>query len=393
MKYENVYKVTQWGTGPGAGKKVLYTFSLPAGILAEKALIYKRTPDRRDGYQRELSEARLGKGKRGIAGYLLNQMGIFPTSVLVNIRKEEGKVKFERKYAIDENAEVGDLTIPDDLTWYVVDGQHRIEGLKEAMREKDEFAGYPFIVTLTNEDIFYEMLIFYMVNDRQKSVPSDLVYRILQRAVYDPKTPEWARIVMGTGTDRRKAMGATIVDYLNTKEKSPFRGRIHEVGEVEKPEHLVKDGQLTKYVSIILKESAFSGMLDEDVADLLASYWTSIKNIYPESFDNPNDYLLFGTIGLSSLSRLFPTIYGYCAADADVSRKNMEKYLRYLLEETKEHRDPDFRRPIDHKWWHKVDGPGIIHGTGEGHYQSITEKFGEKIGIVIKRKRQGKRER
>jgi len=387
MKFENVYQITQWGGGKGAGKVPLWICCIPSELLAEKAVIYRRTPERRDGYQRELSANRLGKGKLGVTGYLLNQMGIFPTSVLVNIRKEEGKVKFERKYAVDENVQVGDLSIPDDVNWYVMDGQHRIEGLKAAMREKNEFAKYPVIVTFTNEDIYYEMLIFYMVNARQKSVPTGLAYRILQSTVYDLKAPEWAKSIMGTGADRRKAIAATIVDHLNTKENSPFKGKICEEGEVWESYHLVQDATLIRYISIILRERIFSDMYDEDVADLLASYWTAIKNIYPECFENHSDYLLLGTIGLSTLTRLFPVIYGYCVADRDISRKNMEKYLRYLLEETKEHSDPDFRRPIDCKWWHKVDGPGVVHGTGEGHYQQVAQKFAEKISIVVKRER------
>lgn len=361
--------------------------------MAERADIYTRTPERKDGYQRVLQETRLGKGKTGIVGYILNQMGIFPTSILVNVRKEDGVLKFKKKYTLNENIEVGDLIVPDDITWYVVDGQHRVEGLKNAMREmrerEEELKNYPLLLTMTNEDIFYEMLIFYMVNDRQKSVPTDLAYRILQRAVYDPKSPEWARMAMGTGADRRKAIAATIVDLLNQKDNSPFKGRIQEVGEVRKPEHWVKDGQLIRYVSIILKERAFSGMYDDDVADILASYWTAIKITYPKCFENRDEYLLLDTIGLSSFHRLFPTIYAYCAKDGDVSRKNMEKYLGYLLEETKTHDDPDFRRPITEEWWHRVDGPGIIHGTGEGHYTLVAEKLARKIALVLEQRKGG----
>ena len=61
MEFENVWKVLQWGYGKGAGKIPLYLLSVPAGVLAEKALIYRRTPQRRDGYQRDLSRTRLGQ--------------------------------------------------------------------------------------------------------------------------------------------------------------------------------------------------------------------------------------------------------------------------------------------------------------------------------------------
>lgn len=387
MKLENVYRTTQWGYGQGAGKKTLYVIIVPAETLAEKAEIFRRTPQRRDGYQRGLKATRLGTSKYGVAGYLLNQMGIFPTSVLVNIRKEDGTIEFEKKKEIDENIEVGDLVVPDNLTWYVVDGQHRLEGLKIAMRERKDLGNYPTIVTMTNESIFYEMLIFYIVNSRAKSVGTGLAYRILQRMMYDAKAPKWIELAIMTGADRRKAIAATIVDYLNQKPESPFHGRIKEVGEIKRPEHLTEDQTLTRYVTLVLRESAFSEMYDEDVADLLADYWGAIENMYPDCFKRSEDYLLLSTIGLSSFTRLFPTIHAYCAREGDVSRENMEKYLRYLLEVTPEHRDVDFRDPIDESWWHRLDGPGIIHGTGEGLFREISRKFAEKITIVLRRTR------
>jgi len=388
MKFENVQRIVQWGHGEGAREIPLYVFTVPAEALAEKAEIFKRTPQRRKGYQRELTPARLRTGKLGVPGYLLNQMGIFPTSILVNVRKEEGTVKFEKKGSIGDFIEIGDLVVPDHPIWYVIDGQHRLEGLKIATRKKEDLAKYPVILTMTNEDVLYEMLIFYIVNSRVKSVPTGLAYRILQRMLYDIKAPKWINQTIMRGADRRKAIAATIVDFLNMELENPFKGRIQEVGEARRPEHLTTDETLTRYMTLVLRESMFSEMFDRDVAELLAEYWGAIKNIYPECFEHHEDYLLLRTIGLSSLSRLFPTIYGYCARDGDISKNNMEKYLRCLLEDTPEHRDVDFRRPIDQKWWHKVDGPGIIHGTGEGHYTDVFINLGEKISAVL-RKRKG----
>mgnify|MGYP001086067584 CR=1 FL=1 len=387
MKFENVLRITQWGHGEGADKVPLYVFTVPAKAIMSKETIHRRTPQRRDGYQRGLADARLGKGKLGVAGYMLNQMGVFPTSVLVNVRKKDATLDFEERNKLSANIVTGDLVVPDDVTWYVLDGQHRLEGLKIAMREKEDLAEYPVILTMTNEDLFYEMLTFYLVNSRQKAVPTGLAYRILQRMLYDKKAPKWIEQTIMTGADRRKAIAATIVDYLDRKPNSPFQGRIQEVGEPRKPEDVTTDATLTRYVAKILRETAFSEMYDEDVADLLASYWGAIKDTYPDCFQNPIRYVLLETLGLSSLSKVFPTIHGYCARDGSVSKENMQKYLGYLQEETPEHTDPDFQKAITESWWHKTDGPGIIHGTGEGHYAEIARMFAQKISIVVQRER------
>lgn len=387
MRFENVQRIVQWGYGEGARKIPLYVFTVPADILAEKAEIFRRRPGRREGYQRELQPVRLGTSKLGVAGYILGQMGVFPTSILVNVRKEDGMLKFKKKGEISEFIEIGDLEVPDDLTWYVVDGQHRLEGLKRAKWKEKGLAEYPAIVTMTNEDIFYEMLIFYIVNSRAKSVPTGLSYRILQRMLYDVKAPKWIEGTIMVGADRRKAIAATIVDFLNLELENPFKERIQEVGEPHGPEHLITDKTLTRYVTLVLRERLFSEMFDRDVAELLAEYWGAIENIYPKCFKDSKDYLLLSTIGISSLTRVFPTIYGYCARDGNVSKENMEKYLRYLLETTPGHWDVDFRRPIDQKWWHRVDGPGLIHGTGEGFYAEIAVKLAGKISLVLKKRK------
>lgn len=388
MRIENVRRIVQWGYGEGAGRVDLYILTIPAAVLAQKAEIFRRTPTRREGYQRELQDKRLSRSKLGVAGYLLDQMGIFPTSILVNVRCEQGQLDYQKKSERSEQ-EIGDLIVPDSATWFVVDGQHRLEGLKIAMREEEELATYPVIVTMTNEDIFHEMLMFFLVNSRAKSVPTGLAYRILQRMLYDKVAPKWIEGTMMVGADRRKAIAATIVDYLNLDLDSPFKGRIQEVGEPNASEHLTTDETFTRYVTIILKDSIFSETYDKDIAELLAEYWTALATIYPRCFQKPRDYMMLGTIGLSSLSRLFPTIYGYCARDKDVSKENMAKYLGYLLEQTPDHRDLDFRRPIDEKWWHRVDGPGIVHGTGEGLYSEVCSKLAEKISIGVAKRRGG----
>ena len=387
MKFENVWRITQWGYGDEAHKIPLYVFTVSAKDIMGKEMIHRRTPQRRDGYQRGLSSSRLGTGKLGIAGYILNQMGIFPTSVLVNVRKKEATLSFEERNKLSANIATGDLVVPDEVTWYVLDGQHRLEGLKIAHRLEEDLAEYPVILTMTNEDLFYEMLIFYIVNSRQKAVPTGLAYRILQRMLYDEQAPKWIEQTMMTGADRRKAIASTIVDYLDVKSNSPFQGRIQEVGEPRKPEDVTTDATLTRYVANILRETVFSEMYDEDVADLLVSYWSVVKEMYPDCFQNPTRYVLLETLGISSLSKLFPTIYGYCARDGNVSKENMHKYLGYLREETPEHDDPDFQKAIGESWWHKTDGPGIIHGTGEGHYSEIARKFAQKVRIVVQRER------
>ena len=387
MDFQNVWRAEQWGYGEGAGNVPMYTFTAPARLVAERALIDRRSPSKKDGYQRELSPVRLGNGKLGVAGYVLNQMGVFPTSVLVNVRKDKWNLKFSPSSTVSKKIQVGKLMIPEDAEWFIIDGQHRIEGLKLAMKEKAELENYPVMITMTNEESLQEMLIFYLVNSRARSVPTDLSYRILQRMYLDEDAPEWVEYTILAGADRRKAMASTIVDFLNVKPESPFRGRIQEVGEQEKGQHLTTDGTLTRYLAMILSEKIFENMDEEIVADLLASYWSAVRDVYPKAFNDSNGYALVTTLGLSSMSRLFSTIYGYAAGDKDTSSASMKKYVKLLLEDTKEHKDIDFQKPITEKWWNFTDGPGIIKTTGEGSFSRIADNLAMKISLVLKKRR------
>jgi len=56
----------------------------------------------------------------------------------VNIRKEDAELQFIEKSKFAKNISIGDLIVPDNTTWYILDGQHRVEGLKIAMREQPE---------------------------------------------------------------------------------------------------------------------------------------------------------------------------------------------------------------------------------------------------------------
>lgn len=190
------------------------------------------------------------------------------------------------------------------------------------------------------------------------------------------------------GGERRKGRAVTVVDHLNNMEKSPFRGRVLEVGEIRGARHITKDGTLARYITIILKEKVFDLMDEEELAELLSNYWNVLQELFPNAFRYHDVHLLLSTIGLSSMMRLFPTVHAYCVEVGLLTKGGFRKFLSYLREETPNHRDPDFRQPITDTWWNRLKGPGLIRGTGEGHYKEIATKFAEKIALAIQAKSQ-----
>jgi len=380
-------RIRQWGYGKGVKPTYIYVTSMPLREL-QNADIDRWSRDNRYGYQRAPLEARFGTGRGSIVTYLLEELGTFPTSVLINVR---GILDYKSKAKISDEIELGEVTIPKDSKMIIIDGQHRIEALKRAYRKKPELENYPIPVSLMNlEDKFDEMVHFYIVNSRQKSIPTDLVYRQLQ--IFSEKIAlgerEWLKSVILGPEERRRALSAYIVDFLEENPVSPFCGRIQYVGEEREEHHLVKDFVLARFISKILREKALSGLDPNALADLLSEYWATIKELYPTCFERPAGYTLLKTTGIASFTYLFPTIFAYCARDGALTKQKFKYYLSMLQEETDvKDLPPEFRIPIDEEWWSTAHGPSIARGTSEAMFNDIVTNMTKKIEIALRAKK------
>ena len=126
----------------------------------------------REGYQRGLDAIRA----RIFSKFIVNSDNISPTTILLSVRED---VEFKSK-----DGNYGILKIPDRSVLYEVDGQHRIGGLKEALR-RDEFYGkiiFPIIIICPRKlgekearnPRFCEAKQFVIINRTQKTVRADL---------------------------------------------------------------------------------------------------------------------------------------------------------------------------------------------------------------------------
>jgi DGQHR domain-containing protein len=374
-------KIKQWGTSEEVKPTAVYLTAMRLEEFTKRYQMDRWTDVNREGYQREISEARLGTGKTSIVRYLFHQLGTFPTSVLVNIR---GKTEFNSQFKVDGNIEMGELIIYEDVFW-LIDGQHRVEALKVAVREKEEFKNYPLIVSfIVLSNRFDEMMHFYIVNSRQKSVPTDLAVRLLQSMV-DKVVKESGRswiLDMLSLSDLRKGLAASIIDYLTEEERSPWYKKIQCLGEEWKPCHIIKDNSMVRFIAPLLREKMFEAMDDERIASLLIDYWQAIRELYPLAFGNIDEYTLCQTPGIASFHMLFSSIYAMAAREGKVSKDKMKEMLGVLQAPTEEHPDSDFKGPIGDNWWSKKSGPAISRGTSQKIFTEISKGFAEKIKLA-----------
>lgn len=207
------------------GDLTLFSTAIKVKVLTQDRFYSVETLDPSDpsdsGYQRLLSQARARK----LADYIVkgqdHQDAFLPTSVLLATDQPLDFDPITNTISFD-TVKIGPFS--------VVDGQHRLEGLKTAAKKDDRVLEFVVPVNIAmNLPKLHQMCHFLIVNTTQKSVDKAVEQRIVARLteildVEDiPSLPKWILNVVERG-EVEKAL--RLVDYLNTESDSPWLGRI-----------------------------------------------------------------------------------------------------------------------------------------------------------------------
>ena len=322
-----------------------------------------RPGDPKQGYQRPPERSRITR----IGTYLIKEQGdgLYPNAVLLGSRKPLLFDAMSRR-----------LELPNEPVLRVIDGQHRIAGLRYAICEKQEshlaFMEVP-VVIVEIQDRTEEMNQFRIINGTAKSVRTDLVNAILtaiaeeQGADAIPEKDLWKVVVTKT------------VDALNRRDDSPWQGILLMPDEVSVA---TNSDKITRATSAITSIRVIYNWLDqvgflsgknmneqtEYLADILVAYWRAIRNVVPEAFSEPAEYVIQKTPGLFSLhyllrdSLLGPIYWGRRPWD--------EPTFQEFIEESPEISDPDF--------WHKGANRAAAYGSMKG-FRELSELLTDSI--------------
>jgi len=258
-------------------KTQMYIAAVPVDFLARFSV------DRWDpknvmgtrGYQRNPEEKRV----KAIAKYFERADSIMPVAGLLNVR-EKGRVKFKD----------GKITIPDGTNVWVVDMQHRLQGLVRAREEgiiRHYAFNFPVVITegLSRVD---EAVQFYLINTKSKKMDVALTRRLLieknkVKDIADVKPWEIAAVRI-------------TIDLNNSIAANPWFARIRQPNEERLEQHVATE---KSFVSS-LRQLLISGRYKQTrkAAKLLANYWSAIRANIPEAFVEPKKYLLQRTPGM-----------------------------------------------------------------------------------------------
>jgi DGQHR domain-containing protein len=328
------------------GDLVLYATSIRVkDLMAEKfysveTLDPANTSD--TGYQRLLNTARAKK----VADYIIKgqtrQDAFLPTSVLLATDKYIAFDAEKNTIAIDISA-VGPFS--------VVDGQHRLEGLKMAAQKDPRVLDFEVPVNIAiNLPRIAQMCHFLIVNTTQKSVDKSVEQRIVARLtealdVEDlPSLPKWILNVVERG-EVDKAI--KMVVYLNETSESPWKGKILMANDDSDGTTINQRSFVKAIVKYLLTAnnplSAFNDF--EKEKKIFLNYWKAISSL----LDDDNAAVLYKYNGVELFCKFSIPFFGKLQQQGKFTVEAMKSTLSACFDNV----EGDYAGVGHPEWWAK----------------------------------------
>ncbi len=352
------------------GKLKLYATSLRVEDLLSEGFydIERLDPEKHDGYQRLLNKGRAKK----LADYLVdgqeNNDAFLPTSIFLATDKD---IQF------DPASNTISFDIKQIGPFSVVDGQHRIEGLKLAANKKDEIMLFEVPVNIAvNLPKIAQMCHFLIVNTTQKSVDKSVEQRIYARLTETidiedvPILPKWIQRIVETGDDEK---ALKIVDYLNETSDSPWFGRIEMANQDSKSANVNQKSfvkAIKKYV--LTANNPLAAFQSDKQQKIFLNYWKAIANL----LDVGKQTVLFKYNGVELFCRFSTPMFYKLQNINDFKVSTIEKLLENTFDNI-EGEDAGVGHP---DWW--LSGTGRAGGKNSTALNKVNQALVKALNKV-----------
>jgi DGQHR domain-containing protein len=354
-------KITQFAGGAGQEPLTIYVTAMTLGQMRGHVEVDSWSPSNPEGYQRPLVERRM----REVAKYLLEEQGVFPTSVLLGTRPDEEVPVMAHGFDGEGPVTMGTLAFPDGSRLWIVDGQHRFYSTDYAYeRGAESLDEYPFPISIMwDVDRYAEMLQFNIINTRQKKMSTDIVDRHL---VQIQNQVGLGMVSTGARGERDyvRASATKVVDDLNAL-PGVWKNQIAVPGVPGRDQGLVRQHAMVVSIEPFMKDAWVASRTHEDKVKVLANFWAAAEEAWPDAFASPKDYRVQATVGVYSLHMALPSIIHRCLEDRDVTKEKM----RELLVET----------GITDEFWSKENGDPYTLGTGMASIRALARHIVESL--------------
>ncbi len=312
------------------GELTLYATAIKVQDLIQEDFYSVETLDPSDasdsGYQRLLNQTR---AKR-LADYILKgldrQDAFLPTSVFLATDKAI-RISEDQTIRFDTNA-IGPFS--------VVDGQHRLEGLKMAAKKDERVLEFEIPVNIAaGLPKLHQMCHFLIVNTTQKSVDESVAQQIKARLtealeVEDlPSLPRWILNVVEKG-EVNKAV--KLVTFLNKEASSPWHGKVKMANDQSRGSTINQRSfvkAIVKYVLTANNPIESIGDLDKQKRIFL-NYWRAISDLVDKNDEATS--VLYKYNGVELFCRFSIPFFTKLAGDGTFTVNAMKRLLSVCFE-------------------------------------------------------------
>lgn len=286
------------------GRVSYYLCKIKGSDLIKMSYVARRGQSEEEGaVQRILNQRRISSISRFLLGG-----GFFPTNIILNIVNSDNIDVKEKVIVVSETEDIAQ----------VLDGQHRIAGMREAIKVDPHIGDIEFpcliAVGLTTEQCAQ---IFISINTEQKNVPKSLIYDLYG-------------LVDVPSRDISLDRGHDIAVALNEEDDSPYRSFIKFPGInrtrggiqlstfINKLRPLVKrDGEFDKYKLTTL----------EVQIKILKNYFGAIKYYYDKKWIEVTNPFMYASGYSAAIEVLCTDILPLCYASKDYSEDRFKSLL------------------------------------------------------------------
>lgn len=322
-------KITRPASLVKQGDLTLYATSLKVSdlIIPNFYSIERLDPENANerGYQRLLHKGRAKKLADYIVAGQETRDAFLPTSVFMATNKNIAFNPTNNTIEIDIS-EVGPFNI--------VDGQHRVEGLKMAAEKDKRVLEFDVPVNIAiNLSEIEQMCHFLIVNTTQKSVEEGVAQRIRARltkamGVDDtPNLPKWIYTSVQKGEDEK---ALRYVDFLNDDKDSPWKNKIRMAND-ESSDGSINQKSFVKAIKkyiLVANNPVFNMENEERQHKIFSNYWKAITNIIGD--EEPT--VLFKYNGVELFSKFCVPFFNKMVNMSDYKVSTMQTLLEQVFE-------------------------------------------------------------
>ena len=280
-----------------------YIGKINSNDLIESSYVHRRGDDNK-GIQRDISIKRVME----IESYCKDPDATFPTPLIVSVDSSFCELK-NGGTLIEYN--------DDNCIFEIIDGQHRVEGIRLASNNSGFRCELLFVLMfdLTEEEKAY---VFSTINSNQAKVDKSLIYDLFE---------------LSTKRSPLKTCHY-IARIMNSKHTYPFYQRLKMLGKRERGSNTLSQGTFVKGLVELISKNPQEDMIrikngdkllpdeklplrnffinenDDIILKILKNYFTAVSVVFEKEWYS-NDYILTKTTGYLALIKAFEKFYNF----------------------------------------------------------------------------------